>query len=128
MKKSRNSVITQLGGTWLFLENCQNHNKYFPDLIEQSIEAWQELNEAEDAPERKPVKEFNKPEIEKIGENYYFIAGLKFLHGHLSNPPPQEKNNSYMADKNRGMLKHSWDLFSLTFGTPTSPCTIWGDF
>ena len=75
MKKSRNSVITQLGGTWLFLENCQNHNKYFPDLIEQSIEAWQELNEAEDAPERKPVKEFSKPKLEKMNENYYFIAG-----------------------------------------------------
>ena len=77
-KNYRNSIITQLGDIWLFLEDCPTHlqNKYFPDLIEQAIEEYQENKTSDQAATcGKPTKEFNTPETCKIGESYYFIAG-----------------------------------------------------
>ena len=77
-KTFRNSIITQLGGVWLFLDDCPTHlqNKYFPDLIEQAIEVFQANNEsAGDDSAKKPLKEFSKPVVEKIGDRYFFIAG-----------------------------------------------------
>ena len=82
MKNSRNSVITQLGGVWLFLEDCptQYQNKYFPDMIEQAVEAWQDANLLSDAPKRKPMKEMSKPQIVQIDGSYYFVAGAEEVH------------------------------------------------
>ena len=89
MNKSRNSIITQLGGIWLFLEDCPTHhqNKYFQDFIEQRIEDWQEDQDSQENVERKPMKEFSKPEVLKIGSSYFFIAGTDqiFLLNHEYN-------------------------------------------
>ena len=82
-KNFRNSIITQLGGTWLFLEDCPTglQSKYFPDLIEQAIEEYQNSKEeGGGGPVRKPVREYSAPVIDKIGDRYYFIAGRDQVH------------------------------------------------
>ena len=79
-KNWRNAVITQLGGIWLFLEDCltSHNNKYFPDLVEQAIEEYQNIKNGDAGQAgfvRKETREVSKPEIIKLGEKYFFIAG-----------------------------------------------------
>ena len=78
MYKSRNTVITQLGGTFIFLENCstRNQNRYFPDFIEQHVEDWQDTQASDAAAaDRKPIEEIDKPSVIKIVDSYFFVAG-----------------------------------------------------
>ena len=101
MSKSRNSVITQLGGTFLFLEDCPTHhqNKHFPDFIEQHVQEWQEHNTGGiNDDNRKPMKEFSKPEVVKIRENYYFVSGMKQIF-QLNHEHKFDGENDFLAKK-----------------------------
>ena len=66
--------------------------QYFPDFIDQQIQKFDETNNPA-ITTRKTILELSSPEVEKIGDAYYWIAGSGEVH--LLNHERNAENKFY---------------------------------
>lgn len=79
--KNCKKIIVNKCEQYMWLEDLasEKQDKYFPDFVEQQIKLHDQTSNSADT-FRKPRLELQKPSIEKLGDNFYWIAGAEEVH------------------------------------------------